>query len=79
MAEKHGIEIVNEMGLVHMLESSDARFDPEALAILRDIRKFCPKCESEMLPRKATKGPGAGKQFWGCSAYPKCRFTMPKD
>ena len=32
--------------------------------------KFCPKCESEMVLRMATKGLGAGKQFWGCSAYP---------
>jgi hypothetical protein len=79
LAEKHGIEIVNETGLAQMLESTEARFAPEALAILRDTRKFCPKCESEMVLRKATKGLGAGRQFWGCSAYPKCRFTMPKD
>ncbi len=77
LAEKHGIEIVNEAGLAHMLESTDARSDPEALAILSDTRKFCPKCENGMVLRTATKGPGAGKEFWGCSAYPKCRFTMP--
>jgi len=77
LAEKHGIEIVNEAGLAHMLESTNARFDREALALLRDTRKFCPKCESEMVLRKATRGSGAGKQFWGCSTYPRCRFTMP--
>ncbi|MBE0545435.1 MAG: topoisomerase DNA-binding C4 zinc finger domain-containing protein [Verrucomicrobia bacterium] len=32
-----------------------------------------------MVLRIAGKGAGAGKQFWGCSAYPKCRFTMPKN
>lgn len=77
LAEKHGIEIVNEVGLARMLEQTDARFDPETLAILRDTRKFCPKCEREMVLRTATKGRGSGQQFWGCSAYPKCRFTMP--
>jgi len=77
LAEKHGIEIVNEVGLAQMLESTDAKFDPETLAILRDPRKFCPKCESEMVLRTATKGLGAGTQFWGCSTYPRCRFTMP--
>ena len=76
LAEKHGIEILNEVGLARMLETTDARFDPETLALLRDTRKFCPKCESEMVLRTATKGLGAGKQFWGCSAYPRCRFTM---
>ncbi len=79
LAEKHGIEIVNEAGVAHMLELTDARFNPEAFDILRDMRKFCPKCESEMVLRTATKGLGAGKQFYGCSTYPKCRFTMPRD
>jgi len=77
LAEKHGIEIVNETGLADMLESSDARFDPEALAILRDTGKYCPKCENEMVRRTATKGRGEGKQFWGCSTFPRCRFRMP--
>jgi restriction system protein len=77
LAEKHGIEIVNEVGLAKMIEDTNARFDPETLAILNDARKFCPKCEQEMVLRTATKGVGAGRQFWGCSAYPKCRFTMP--
>ena len=79
LADKHGIEILNETGLTHLLQSTHAASDPEVLALLRDTRKFCPKCESQMLLRTATKGLGAGKQFWGCSAYPKCRFTMPKD
>lgn len=78
LAEKHGIEIVNEAGLAKMIEDTDAKFDPETLAILRDTRKFCPKCEAEMVLRTATKGQGAGSKFWGCSAYPKCRFTMPQ-
>ncbi len=79
LADKHGIQILNETGLTHLLQSTDAASDPEVLALLRDTRKFCPKCESQMLLRTATKGLWAGKQFWGCSAYPKCRFTMPKD
>lgn len=77
LAGKHGIEIVDEAGLARMIEQADACFDPEALAILRDRRKFCPKCESEMALRTASKGAGAGQQFWGCSAYPRCRFTLP--
>lgn len=68
---------MNEVGLAKMIEDTDARFDPETQAIFLDTRKFCPKCEQEMVLRTATKGLGAGRQFWGCSAYPKCRFTMP--
>jgi restriction system protein len=78
LAAKHGIEIVNETGLARMLELTDARFHPVALEILRDQRKFCPKCENEMVLRTAKKGSGAGEQFWGCSACPGCRFRMAK-
>ena len=77
LADKHGIEVVNEAGLARMLEATDAKFDQAALEILRDDWKMCPKCEREMVLRTASKGPGAGKEFWGCSGYPRCRFTMP--
>jgi HJR/Mrr/RecB family endonuclease len=76
LAEKHGIEIVNEAGLAELLESTDAKSDSEVLDLLLDTRKFCPKCECEMVLRTATKGSNEGNQFWGCSAYPRCRFTM---
>lgn len=77
LADKHGIELLNETGLATMLESVDAKYDPEVLELLNDQRKFCPKCESEMVLRTARRGLGAGSKFWGCSAYPRCRFTMP--
>lgn len=35
----------------------------------------CPNCGSELVLRTATKGPNQGKQFYGCSAFPKCRYT----
>ena len=77
LAEKHGIEIINEAGLAQLLESTDAKSDPDVLDLLLDKRKFCPKCERELVLRTATKGANEGSQFWGCSAYPRCRFTMP--
>lgn len=76
LAEKHGIEIVNETGLAKMFEATNARFDPETLAILHDKRKFCPKCESDMVLRTARNGNNAGRKFWGCSKYPQCRFIL---
>jgi len=41
--------------------------------VMSPVIKPCPKCGSEMKLRTAKKGPQAGNQFWGCSAYPKCR------
>lgn len=48
------------------VERLKARGDPSA-------ERKCPACGSSMVLRTAKRGPGAGKQFWGCSAYPKCR------
>ena len=36
----------------------------------------CPKCDSAMVKRQAAKGPHAGKFFWACSAFPKCRQVV---
>lgn len=33
----------------------------------------CPLCRSVMVKRMAKQGPNAGKAFWGCPAFPKCR------
>jgi len=37
--------------------------------------KTCPKCSSKMVRKVAKKGKNVGKQFWACSAFPKCRYT----
>lgn len=76
LAEKHGIEIINESGLAAMIEETEMKWSPDIREILSDTRKFCPKCESEMVLRTAAKGPNTGQEFWGCSTYPRCRFTM---
>jgi hypothetical protein len=39
--------------------------------------ELCPHCSSVMLKRKATNGAAAGKLFWACSNYPKCRGVVP--
>ena len=37
----------------------------------------CPTCGQPMVVRTARQGARAGSQFWGCSAYPKCKGTLP--
>lgn len=37
----------------------------------------CPVCSGVMLKRKAKTGTSAGKLFWICSQYPKCRGVLP--
>ena len=36
----------------------------------------CPKCGESMVLRKAKSGANAGQEFWGCSAFPKCRTVV---
>ncbi len=79
LADKHDIEMIQETGLAKLLQAANAGCDPNIIAIIRDTQKYCPKCEAEMVLRTATKGRGAGQQFWGFSRYPKCVFTMPLE
>jgi hypothetical protein len=37
----------------------------------------CPECGSLMILRTAKRGPNAGRKFYGCSHYPKCKTTVP--
>jgi len=39
-----------------------------------DNEKVCPKCHSKMVKRLAKKGKNEGREFWACSAFPKCRY-----
>ena len=39
----------------------------------------CPKCHETMVKRSAKKGDAAGKEFWGCSKFPKCRGVVSID
>lgn len=36
----------------------------------------CSACNSPMVKRLAKKGANAGKWFWACSAFPKCRMVV---
>ena len=35
--------------------------------------KVCPNCSTVMVKRVARNGKHAGKSFWACKAYPKCK------
>lgn len=37
--------------------------------------KICPRCGGDLVKRIAKKGANAGSEFFGCSNYPRCKFT----
>ena len=36
---------------------------------------LCPQCGDLMVKRTERSGPNAGREFWGCPAFPRCRGT----
>lgn len=53
-------------------QSPDAPDAAEAQS--RQSNEPCPECGAALTLRRSRRGP-----FYGCSAYPKCRFTKPAD
>jgi hypothetical protein len=48
----------------------ETRADPAA-------ERLCPRCASPLVLRTLKTGARRGERFWGCSAFPQCRFTQP--
>ncbi|WP_354668710.1 topoisomerase DNA-binding C4 zinc finger domain-containing protein [Vibrio sp. LQ2] len=36
---------------------------------------LCPNCHFELVVRIAKKGQNTEQSFYGCTAFPKCRYT----
>ncbi len=47
----------------------------EHIERIKNNRLVCPKCGAKLVLRKTTKGNNAGKNFYGCSNFPKCRYV----
>ena len=58
-------------------DSADTKKEtPDNKQSVNDDKLICPKCGSKLVLRTANKGENAGKQFYGCSNFPKCRFIL---
>jgi hypothetical protein len=49
---------------------------PVSQAAWRTARPTCPECNARMIRRVLKSGPHAGKRFWGCHRYPKCKGAL---
>lgn len=63
--------IAPHIAVKEVVERQEAEPEPQKPA---ENGKACPRCGSAMVKRTAKKGKNAGKRFWACSAYPKCRY-----
>lgn len=49
------------------------------IVVEKEQANHCPKCGSNLVLRESKKGGGAERKFWGCAAFPRCRFVKPAE
>ena len=56
--------------IISKLREGTNKSEEEKQKHIEDIKTKCPFCGNELILRKGKYG-----EFWGCSTYPKCKFT----
>lgn len=71
------IDLVEGNQLADLIKSVQANptYSPAEINKLQETANLCPDCEGELVLRVAQHGKNAGNKFWGCSNFPKCKFT----
>lgn len=70
----------NELGEVFKRAMALTAATPlETPQVAPSAEKICPKCGGKLVLRTAQKGTNQGRQFWGCSNYPKCTFILAAE
>ena len=69
-------EIELEKGNTSKVEELKDNSTEESSVKETEMRLICPKCGKQLVLRTARRGANAGRQFYGCSNFPKCRFIM---
>ncbi len=59
-----------EVALNHLFNKEDP---PAVTNTDNSLNHICPKCNIQMIHRKASKGKNIGKEFYGCPNYPNCK------
>ncbi|MFG5010930.1 restriction endonuclease [Vibrio cholerae] len=69
--------LINGGELVHMIEQVRNRPAEQAVEVTppKNATPLCPSCHAPLVMRTAKRGQNKGNQFYGCSSYPRCRYT----
>lgn len=57
------------------LTNAGAEVKQQHVADIQKQMETCPVCGGHLILRTAKRGNNAGGQFYGCSNYPRCKFT----
>jgi len=73
------IHLINGNDLVSLINDITITSSPVQVASEKTeniyMNNVCPSCGSNLILRTAKKGAHTGVDFWGCSSFPKCRFS----
>ena len=76
-AENKPIDLIEGHQLTELIRSVRSPSSrPQTAETPKSSEMLCQKCGSSLVVRVARKGRTPGKQFWGCSNFPKCTFTQ---
>lgn len=72
------VHLIDGEQLAHWLPATPPpSVSPTASSLVRSdspaTAPSCPVCQATMLRRTAKRGANVGRQFWGCSKFPRCR------
>ncbi|WP_332405532.1 restriction endonuclease [Vibrio metschnikovii] len=69
--------LINGGELVQMIEQVRNRPTEKTLEVTppTSTTPLCPSCHAPLVMRTAKRGQNKGNQFYGCSSYPRCRYT----
>lgn len=77
LAVSCGVRLIDRSGLMNMMIQADPGAVSDPKTILEQAateEKICDRCGQPMVRRKSRRG-----EFYGCSAYPRCRRIIPID
>jgi restriction system protein len=72
LAKANGIKLIERNELINMISQLDETQTAESVQQTIEIvnKEICPKCGSEIVLRSGNRG-----EFYGCSSFPKCRYS----
>ena len=71
--------VCDEEGNEQENENSNSCDEESKIENQIDMTLKCPRCGNKLILRIANRGERKGTQFYGCSAYPKCRYIKNCD
>ncbi|UFJ41338.1 restriction endonuclease [Brevibacillus humidisoli] len=76
LASSNDVRLIDRKGLTELILSVHPDLVPIPRNVLRDIPAkeiICERCGAKMVQRKSASG-----LFYGCSRFPKCRYTLSR-